>query len=51
MYVLPPGADMCMTGRFVPILLKNSVLKSTVIADSFCPVGAGDRINDGSAAG
>ena len=37
--------------RFVPILLKNSVLKPTVIADSFRRVGAGDRIDDGSAAG
>lgn len=33
------------------IVLKNSVLKPTVIADSFRPVGAGDRIDDGSAAG
>jgi hypothetical protein len=32
------------------IVLKNSVLKPTVIADSFRPVGAGDRIDDGSAA-
>jgi hypothetical protein len=32
-------------------VLKNLVLKSTAIADSFCPVGAGDRIDDGSAAG
>jgi hypothetical protein len=37
--------------RFAPIVLKNSVLKPTVIADSFRPVGAGDRIDDGSAAG
>jgi hypothetical protein len=33
------------------IVLKNSVLKPTVIADSFRGVGAGDRIDDGSAAG
>jgi hypothetical protein len=33
------------------IVLKNSVLKPSVIADSFRPVGAGDRIDDGSAAG
>ena len=38
-------------GRFASIVLKNSVLKPTVIADSFRPVGAGDRIDDGSAAG
>jgi hypothetical protein len=37
--------------RFVPIVLKNSVLKPTVIANSFRPVGVGDRIDDGSAAG
>jgi hypothetical protein len=37
--------------RFAPIVLKNSMLKPTVIADSFRPVGAGDRIDDGSAAG
>jgi hypothetical protein len=37
--------------RFWRIVLKNSVLKPTVIADSFRPVGAGDRIDDGSAAG
>jgi hypothetical protein len=38
-------------GRFARIVLKNSMLKPTVIADSFRPVGAGDRIDDGSAAG
>ena len=38
-------------GRFWRIVLKNSVLKPTVIADSFRRVGAGDRIDDGSAAG
>jgi len=27
--------------------VENSVLKLTVIADSFRPVGAGDRIDDG----
>jgi hypothetical protein len=37
--------------RFWQIVLKNSVLKPTVIADSFRPVGAGDRIDDGSTAG
>ena len=37
--------------RKVRIVLKNSVLKPTVIADSFRPIGAGDRIDDGSAAG
>jgi hypothetical protein len=37
--------------RYGSIVLKNSVLKPTVIADSFRPVGAGDRIDDGSAAG
>jgi hypothetical protein len=37
--------------RFAPIVLKNSVLKPTVIADSFRTVRAGDRIDDGSAAG
>jgi hypothetical protein len=40
-----------LDGRFAPIVLKNSVLNPTVIADSFRPVGAGDRIDDGSAAG
>jgi hypothetical protein len=43
--------DTLMSGRFAPIVLKNSVLKPSVIADSFRPVGAGDRIDDGSAAG
>jgi hypothetical protein len=40
-----------MNGSFAPIVLKNSVLKPAVIADSFCPIGAGDRIDDGSTAG
>jgi hypothetical protein len=40
-----------VTDRFAPIVLKNSVLKPTVIADSFRTVGTGDRIDDGSAAG
>jgi hypothetical protein len=40
-----------MDVRFWRIVLKNSVLKPPVIADSFCLVGAGDRIDDGSAAG
>jgi hypothetical protein len=38
-------------GRFWRIVLKNSVLKRAVIADSFSPVGTEDRIDDGSAAG
>jgi hypothetical protein len=44
-------AFQLMYGRFWRILLKNSVLERAVIADSFRPVGAGDRIDDGSAAG
>jgi hypothetical protein len=43
--------DVSTNDRFAPIVLKNSMLKPTVIADSFSPVGAGDRIDDGSAAG
>ena len=40
-----------VNGGFWRIVLKNSVLKRSVIADSFRSVGAGDRIDDGSAAG
>src|SRR3954463_14844797 len=36
----------CANDCFAPIVLKNSVLKPPVIADSFCLVGAGDRIDD-----
>jgi hypothetical protein len=28
MSVLPPGADMSMTGRFAPIVLKNSPVEA-----------------------
>jgi hypothetical protein len=51
--ILLGAASACQTlyDRSWRIVLKNSMLKPTVIADSFNPVGAGDRIDDGSAAG